>query len=105
MMLISTAMAGEEKTVQKRGLLDLGYGGLELGGGLDGAEWGKVAVAIREKPVAIPVPVPKPYPVTVDRPVPVKVRKSCEKLHSFSSSFPVQTVPRQLAKLGGCTLC
>ena len=80
MMLITAAMAGEEKTVQKRGLLDLGYGGLELGG----AEWGKVAVAIKERPVAVPVPVPKPYPVAVDRPVPVKVRK---RIPREASSF------------------
>ena len=90
MMLISAAMAGEEKTVQKRGLLDLGYGGWELGDGLSGGELGgKLAIAIKEKPVAVAVPVPKPYPVAVDRPVPVKVRKSCER--SFFSPSLVQT--------------
>lgn len=85
-MLISVAFA-EDKTVQKRGLLGLGYGGLGHGGGLLGGELGhgSVAVAIQEKPVAVPVAVPKPYPVAVDRPVPVKVRKLSEK--SLSSCY------------------
>ena len=75
-MLISVALAAAEedkKTVEKRGLYGLGYGGEGLyGGELD---HGKVAIAIQEKPVAVPVPVPKPYPVPVDRPYPVKVRR------------------------------
>lgn len=76
LMLISVALAAAEedkKTVEKRGLYGLGYGGEGLyGGELD---HGKVAIAIQEKPVAVPVPVPKPYPVPVDRPYPVKVRR------------------------------
>lgn len=84
-MLISVALAAAEedkKTVEKRGLYGLGYGGEGLyGGELD---HGKVAIAIQEKPVAVPVPVPKPYPVPVDRPYPVKVRKF---LKDDSSSF------------------
>lgn len=78
-MLISMAFAAEEKTVQKRGLLNLGYGlgGLGLSDGLYGGDLGhgKLAVAVQEKAVAVPYPVPRPYPVAVDRPVPVKVRK------------------------------
>lgn len=73
-MLISVALAAEEKTVQKRGLLGLGLGG--WAGGLGGElGHGHLAVAIQEKPIAVPVPVLKPYPVAVDRPIPVKVGK------------------------------
>lgn len=79
-MLIAVAFAAEEKTVQKRGLLglgglgDLGLGGHGLLGG--GLGHGSVAVAVHDRPVAVPYPVPKPYPVAVDRPVAVKVRKT-----------------------------
>ncbi|CAK9806614.1 Zinc finger protein 512B [Anthophora plagiata] len=74
-MLISAAFAAEEKTVQKRGLLNLGIGHGGWNDGLLGAELGhgKLAVAVHDRPVAVPVPVLKPYPVAVDRPVPVKV--------------------------------
>lgn len=80
LMLIAAAFAVEEKTVQKRGLYLGDYGLSDLGGlsgygGLDGGldDHKQIAIAIKEKTVAVPVLVPHPVPVTVDRPVPVKV--------------------------------
>lgn len=85
-MLISAAFAVEEKTIKKRGLVGLGWGGWGgldggLSGGLSGLSLGgleghgkSVAIAIQEKPV--PVAVPHPVAVPVDRPYPVKVRIS-----------------------------
>lgn len=99
----------EDKAVQKRGLLDLGYGGYGhggyggyghgLGGGLlgDFGGHGHVAVAIQEKAVAVPVAVPRPYPVAVDRPVPVKVRKVRVKLTSSALlPNPARSINSQL---------
>jgi len=79
LVLVSAAFAVEEKTVKKRGLVSLGYGGLDLSGlsglgGYDGGYGGhSVAIAVKEKAVAVPVAVPQPVAVPVDRPYPVKV--------------------------------